>query len=131
VRAISRIAASVVALAPLVGCSPATRCTVENQSKSTLTHLLISGSRFSVSAPDLAPGHSCVVTVRPRGEEGTLSVSFRANGREYQHSEPTYFEASGYEVSVKVNAQFLVTAQVGLWRATPASVTSAPPKGAS
>jgi len=79
--------------------------------------------------PDLAPGSSRIVSLAPRGEEGTMSVAFRVQGREVRHTEPTYFEAAGYEVRISVSPELHVTTEVGLFQ--PGLPKATPPRSRS
>lgn len=117
--ALKRLAASVattfVAVCTLLavsGCARSTRCTVENRSASALTQVVVTGAGFAAPVPDLAPGATATVALRPRGEAGELTIVFIAEGREHRHVEPAYFEARGYSVHVTVDSRLAVTVQV-------------------
>jgi hypothetical protein len=122
--------AAVIALVLAAGCARSTQCTVENRSSSALTHIVISGVGFTTPVPDLAPGASAVVSLRPRGEAGNIRIAFEAGGREHRHSVSVYFEARGYALLVRVDPQFGVAVQVSLARVVP-SPPPAPFEGAS
>jgi hypothetical protein len=106
--------AALIALILLTGSARSTQCRVENRSSSTLTGVVVSGVGFTAPVPDLAPGASAAVALRPQGEAGHMSIVFEAGGREHRYSEPVYFEARGYVLVVRVDPQFQVTIQVGL-----------------
>ena len=109
-----RIAFIAVIVASCASCLAPTRCTVTNNSSETLTHVVVSGSTFSTPVPDLGPGSSRIVTLDPHGEEGTLAVAFRAQGRDIRHTESNYFEAAGYEVRIVVGSELQVTTEIGI-----------------
>jgi hypothetical protein len=121
---------ALIALVLAAGCARSTQCTVENRSSSTLTHIVLSGVGFTTPVPDLAPGASAAVSLRPRGEAGTINIAFEAGGREHRYSQSVYFEARGYALLVRVDPQFGVTVQVSLARVVRASPLPAPFEGA-
>jgi hypothetical protein len=88
----------------LSACSRTTRLTVNNNSKSTLSNVVASGSGFTHQIGSLAPGGSQQVTVTPRGESG-LKLTFDANGKHFSAPEQGYFE-NGYNVSATVAPDF-------------------------
>jgi hypothetical protein len=71
---------------------------------------VISGSGFTESLGDLAPGSSTTRSVRCAGESG-LELSFSRAGESYSRDDLAYIEScGGYRVAVTVNAGNSITA---------------------
>lgn len=110
-------AVAVAAVATLACSTESTILHVTNESAVTLESVVLSGSGFRVTAPDIPAGGSIDVLVSSRGESG-LAVSFIAAGREVSMPEQGYFEGGGSyagDVIIKpdlsVSVQFRLAAQ--------------------
>lgn len=120
------IAAIAAIAASCVSCSARTRCTITNNSTETLRQVVVSGSSFSSPVADLTPGAARTVSLAPRGEQGAVSVAFRVQGREFRHTAPLYFEATGYDLRVTVSPDLQITIEAGVYRPGP---SRAAPRG--
>ncbi len=96
--------------ATLAGCSPAPVVTIANQAPVGLANVVVSGTGFSRSVGNIAPGAQAVVAVSPRGESG-LRIAFDAAGRHIESGDLAYLENNGgYRVAVTVAPDLRVAA---------------------
>ncbi len=96
----------------LAACSRDTQLTVFNESSSTLTNVVASGSVFSQSLSPLAPGAQQQVAITPGGESG-LKLAFDADGQHFAPPEQGYFE-NGYSVSAIIAPDYTATVDATL-----------------
>lgn len=107
-------AIAVAAVATLACSTESTILHVTNESAVTLESVVLSGSGFRVTAPDIPAGGSIDVVVSSRGESG-LAVSFIAAGREVSMPEQGYFEGGGsYAGDVNIKSDLSVSVEFRL-----------------
>lgn len=104
--------AAVLCLAALTGCARQPQLTVVNQSSTTLTDLVVSGSGFSTRLGALAPGEQRRLGVSPSGES-SLRFEFDASGKHHSVAPDCYFENSPlYRVTATIGPDFTVKVDV-------------------
>ena len=107
-------AIAVAAVATLACSTESTIIHVTNESAVTLESVVLSGSGFRVTAPDIPAGGSIDVLVSSRGESG-LAVSCIAAGREISMPEQGYFEGGGsYAGDVIIKSDLSVSVEFRL-----------------
>jgi hypothetical protein len=88
---------------------------VSNHSSTPLDDVVISARDASRKIDRIDAGSTARRFLCPRGEAGSIDISFRANGQQHQHQTPLYFECEVlYRVDVDVSSALDVTASVKL-----------------
>lgn len=115
---------SVAAITLVVSsCSRGPLVTVRNQSGSTLSNMVVSGSGFSERVGSIPAGGEHRLRVHPRGETG-VRLEFDVGARHVDTGSQGYFEASGgYRITATVgtNLEVSVTSELGKYRSGPGS----------
>ena len=89
--------------------------TVRNQSSTRLQDVVISAAGDSAEIDAVEPSAEGKTSICPKGETGSLALSFVANGKQHQSKHSLYFECnSSYRVLLKVSPQFVTAAEVSL-----------------
>jgi hypothetical protein len=107
---------SVIAFAALLaaGCRGA-QVDVRNRSSETLQGVVISANGASTTIGRIAAGDTRQRFLCPRGEAGSVDVSFQANGQIHRQRRPVYFECDFlYRVRVDVSPEFEVVVDTSL-----------------
>ncbi len=94
--------------------------TVINDSPLALSDIVIRGQGWSHDLPDINPGASAAVIVKPSGECG-LEIAFSADGNRFTKSDLAYIERNGgYCVTITVSDDMEITSETKLtcfsWR---------------
>ena len=98
----------VVATALLSGCISGVPVSIENQSSSNLTHVVVSGNGFSASVGTIRAGNTEKIYIHPRGETA-VSVAFEVNGQRYSGTLDGQIENDDvYVVKATVDPNFSV-----------------------
>ena len=85
---------------------------ISNNSKGTLSNIILSGRRFTHAIDKLDKGKTISVQVFPKGESD-LVVQFDAEGKRYNQPQNSYFEGHGYyRLFVEVKDDLAVTTDV-------------------
>jgi len=86
--------------------------TVLNRSEARLEKVVVSARGDSKTIDAIEASEEQTTSICPKGEAGTLELSFMANGNDYKRDTPLYFECNySYRVKVEVSAAFEVTAK--------------------
>ena len=107
---------SLIAFAALLAaCSPGAQVEVRNHSSETLLVVVVSANGASTTIARIAAGDTRRRFLCPAGEAGSVSVSFRENGRAHSQEVPVYFECDVlYRVQLDVSSAFDVSVNAGL-----------------
>lgn len=82
-----------------------------NRSSYELSSVQVDGRGFSDMLPNIQPGKSRSVVVRPQGESG-ISISFKADGKAVKTENLSYIESSGgYCVTFEIDASLEIIAK--------------------
>ena len=109
-----RLFITMVGAALMSGCMSGVPVSIENQSASDLTNVVVSGKGFSESVGTIRAGARETVHVRPKGESG-IKVTFEADGQRYHGIEDGYIENDDlYTVKITVDASFSVAIETNL-----------------
>jgi hypothetical protein len=97
---------AVLGLSLMVACSGA-RLEIRNQSSSRLHDVTIVATGTSVAVGSIEPSASKISSICPKGEAGSLRISFRAGDKVFQSDKPLYFECNAfYRIRVDVSPVF-------------------------
>ena len=106
---------ALIAITASAGCSRAPVLTISNRSPQTVINVVVSGTGFTQSVGNIAPGAEQRVSLSPRGESG-VRIAFDASGKRVDSGEQGYFESSGgYRVKaiIETNLNVTITSDLG------------------
>ena|SRR5215813_9133208 len=88
---------------------------VHNESSEVLRDIAVSAKGASTTIGRIGAGDTRRRFLCPRGEAGTLDVSFEANGQRHRQQRPVYFECDSlYRVQVDISATYDVSVNASL-----------------
>jgi len=109
-----RLFFTIVGAALLSGCISGVPVSIENQSASDLTNVVVSGKGFSESVGTIRAGNTESIRVRPKGESG-IKVTFEVDGQRYSGIEEGYIENDNlYTVKITVDASLSTVIETNL-----------------
>lgn len=98
-----------VAAALLSGCISGVPVSIENQSASDLTEVVVSGKGFSESVGTVRAGGSEIVHIRPKGETA-VKVAFAVDGQRYSGTlDDTIENDNVYTIKATVSADLSIS----------------------
>jgi hypothetical protein len=104
-----RIFPIIIAAALLTGCISGVPVSIENQSSSDLTEVVVSGKGFSESVGKVRAGGSELIHIHPKGET-QVKVAFTVDGQRYSGTlEGTIENDNVNSVKATVGADFSVS----------------------
>ena len=96
------VQAAVLGLLLPAGCSRAPQLVLHNRATRTVSHLVVSGTGFTRSLGDLAPGETLRQTLDPTGDS-SLRFAFEVEGRRVEVGPVGYAEvAAGYRIEAEI-----------------------------
>jgi hypothetical protein len=99
---------TVVAVALLSGCVSGVPVSIENQSSSDLSQVVVSGKGFSESVGTIHAGKTETIRIRPRSETA-VKVAFEVNGQRYSGTLDGHIENDNvYTVKATVDPSFSI-----------------------
>jgi hypothetical protein len=106
----------IVSMFPLVVCAcGGAEVRVQNRSSTRLEEVVISAQGDSAAIDVVEPSAERKTAICPRGEAGSLELSFRANGTQQRSAHPLYFECnSSYRVVIDVSPELDVAAALSV-----------------
>ena len=99
----------IIAAALLTGCISGVPVSIENQSSSDLTEVVVSGKGFSESVGKVGAGRSELFHIRPKGET-QVKVTFTVDGQRYTGTlEGTIENDNVNTIKATVSADFSIS----------------------
>jgi hypothetical protein len=102
-------------LAFIVSACGGAQVAVRNQSSTRLQDVTVVAAGDSVKINLVEPSSEQRTSICPKGEAGSIQLSFTADGQVYRTEEALYFECnSSYAITLNVSPHFEVSAVVGI-----------------